>query len=104
MFTSLRGWAAASRCCWSARIALKRMSGTSLPCRVAISSWQRNWAAERTAYSNHVVETALARGTGDKVETPYRQRDLFAKRARLMNDWADYCRLQARPLNSARNR
>jgi integrase len=63
----------------------------------------RNWATECTAYSNHVVETALAWGISDKVEAPYRQRDLFVKRARLMNDWAAYCAPQAQPLNSARN-
>jgi len=63
----------------------------------------RNWAAERTAYSNHVVETALAWGISDKVEAPYRQRDQFVKRAGLMNDWAEYCALQVQPLNSARN-
>jgi integrase len=63
----------------------------------------RNWAAERTAYSNHVVETALARNIGDKVEAPYRQRDLFVERARLMNDWAKYCTMQAQPFNFARN-
>jgi integrase len=51
----------------------------------------RNWAAERTAYSSHVVEMALARGISDKVEAPYRHRDLFVKRAELMNDWAKYC-------------
>jgi hypothetical protein len=61
----------------------------------------RNWAAEHTTYSNHVVETALAWGISDKVEVPYRQRDLLVKRARLMNDWAAYCALQTQPLNSA---
>ena len=63
----------------------------------------RNWATERTAYSSHVVETALARGISDKVEAPCMQRDLFVKRARLMNDWAKYCTMQAHPFNSARN-
>src|SRR5258708_5663245 len=51
----------------------------------------RDWAAESTAYSNHVIEMALAHGVSDKVVAPYRQRDLFVKRARLMNDWAEYC-------------
>jgi integrase len=63
----------------------------------------RNWATERTAYSSHVVETALARGISDKVEPPCMQRDLFVERARLMNDWAKYCTMQAHPFNSARN-
>jgi hypothetical protein len=62
----------------------------------------RNWATERTAYSSHVVETALARGISDKVEAPCIQQDLFVKHARLMNDWAKYCTMQAHPFNSAR--
>jgi integrase len=49
----------------------------------------RDWAAEATAYPNHVVEQALAR-TGNAVEAAYRRGDLFAKRAALMDDWAAY--------------
>jgi integrase len=55
----------------------------------------RDWAAERTNYLNHVVEMALAHAVGDKVEAAYRRGDLFAKRVRLMNDWARYCDLKA---------
>ena len=51
----------------------------------------RDWAAERTNYPNHVVEMALAHIVGDKVEAAYRRGDLFAKRARLMTDWAKFC-------------
>jgi integrase len=51
----------------------------------------RDWAAETTAYPNHVIEMALAHAIGDKVEASYRRGDLFAKRARLMTDWAKYC-------------
>jgi integrase len=51
----------------------------------------RNWAAESTAYSNHVIEMALARRVSNEVVAPYRQRDLFVRRAKLMNDWAEYC-------------
>jgi integrase len=50
----------------------------------------RDWAAERTAYPNHVVEMALAHVIGDKVEAAYRRGDLFAKRVRLMADWAKF--------------
>lgn len=50
----------------------------------------RDWAAERTNYPNHVVEMALAHVIGDKVEAAYRRGDLFAKRAKLMADWARY--------------
>ena len=51
----------------------------------------RDWAAERTAYPNHVVEMALAHTVGNKVEAAYRRGDLFDKRRRLMADWANYC-------------
>jgi integrase len=51
----------------------------------------RDWAAETTAYPNHVVEQALAHAIGNGVEAAYRRGDLFEKRARLMDDWASYC-------------
>lgn len=51
----------------------------------------RHWAAERTAYPNHVVEMALAHTVGSKVEAAYRRGDLFDKRRHLMDEWAAYC-------------
>jgi integrase len=51
----------------------------------------RDWAAETTAYPNHVVEMALAHAIGDQVEAAYRRGDLFEKRRRLMAEWARYC-------------
>lgn len=51
----------------------------------------RDWAAETTAFPNHVVEMALAHAVGDKVESAYRRGDLFDKRRRLMRDWDRYC-------------
>lgn len=51
----------------------------------------RDWAAETTAYPNHVVEMALAHTIGSKVEAAYRRGDLFEKRRRLMRDWDEYC-------------
>lgn len=51
----------------------------------------RDWAAERTNYPNHVIEMALAHVVSDKVEAAYRRSDLFAKRVRLMADWAKFC-------------
>jgi integrase len=59
----------------------------------------RDWAAETTGYPNHVIEMALAHAIGDKVEASYRRGDLFAKRARLMADWARYC--MTRPADAA---
>jgi integrase len=51
----------------------------------------RDWAAERTSFANHVVEAALAHAIGDKVEAAYRRGDLFEKRSRLMEAWAEFC-------------
>jgi integrase len=51
----------------------------------------RDWAAERTNYPNEVVEMALAHAVGDKVEAAYRRSDLFDKRRRLMEAWAEFC-------------
>jgi integrase len=51
----------------------------------------RDWAADTTSYPNHVVEMALAHAIGDKVEAAYRRGDLFVKRRRLMEEWAQYC-------------
>ena len=62
-----------------------RHNGPRLPFDV------RDWAAETTAYPNHVIEMALAHAIGDKVEAAYRRGDLFAKRSRLMAEWAKYC-------------
>jgi integrase len=51
----------------------------------------RDWAAETTGYPREVAEMALAHAVSDKVEAAYRRGDLFAKRRRLMADWARYC-------------
>jgi integrase len=50
-----------------------------------------DWAAESTGYAHEVREMALAHVIGNKVEAAYRRGDLFEKRRRLMNEWADYC-------------
>ncbi|MCA0359202.1 MAG: integrase arm-type DNA-binding domain-containing protein [Proteobacteria bacterium] len=51
----------------------------------------RDWAAERTGYAHEVCEMALAHVIGNKSEAAYRRGDLFEKRRRLMDDWANYC-------------
>ena len=50
----------------------------------------RDWAAETTAFPNHVVEMALAHKIGDKVEAAYRRGDLFDKRRKLMGRLVAY--------------
>jgi integrase len=51
----------------------------------------RDWAAERTHFSNEVCEAALAHAIGNKVEAAYRRTDLFEKRRELMDAWSIYC-------------
>jgi hypothetical protein len=40
---------------------------------------------------NEVVEMALAHAVASKTEAAYRRSDLFDKRRRLMDEWAEYC-------------
>lgn len=51
----------------------------------------RDWTEEATSTPHAVAEAALAHTIGDKVEAAYRRGDLFAKRAVLMQEWADFC-------------
>jgi integrase len=55
----------------------------------------RDWAAECTNYPREVAEAALAHTIPDKTEAAYRRGDLFQKRARLMQAWADYLKKPA---------
>lgn len=51
----------------------------------------RDWAAELTSFPNHVVEAALAHAIPNAVEAAYRRGDLFEKRRKMMEAWAQYC-------------
>jgi integrase len=51
----------------------------------------RTWADETQHVEHAVAEAALAHVRGDKVEQAYRRGDMLAKRARLMQTWADFC-------------
>lgn len=57
----------------------------------------RDWAAERTSFPSEVVEMALAHVVDDKTEAAYRRGDLFEKRRRLLDAWANYCAKQPTP-------
>lgn len=50
----------------------------------------RDWAAEATQFQGEVAEAALAH-VPSAVEAAYRRGELFAKRAQLMQAWADFC-------------
>jgi integrase len=50
----------------------------------------RDWAADRTNFPAEVAEMALAHAVSGKVEAAYRRGDLFEKRRRLMDAWAEF--------------
>ena len=50
----------------------------------------RDWAAEETDHPREVAEAALAHVVRNPVEAAYRRTDLFERRRRLMEDWAEY--------------
>ena len=53
----------------------------------------RDWAAEETDHPREVVEVALAHIVGNQTEAAYARSDLFERRRRLMDEWAEYLRL-----------
>jgi len=51
----------------------------------------RDWAGETTPYPREVIEHAIAHKLKDKSEAAYQRGDMFAKRVKLMDQWAGYC-------------
>jgi integrase len=68
----------------------KRAGGADITVH-GLRSTFRDWAAERTNFPNEVVEMALAHAIPSAVEKAYRRGDLFEKRRRLMDAWAEFC-------------
>jgi len=50
----------------------------------------RDWSGEVSSFPRDVAEMALAHVIENKVEAAYRRGDLFAKHARMMQEWADF--------------
>ncbi|MHA6731090.1 tyrosine-type recombinase/integrase [Devosia sp. A369] len=50
----------------------------------------RDWAGDTTGHARDIVEHALAHAIKDKAEAAYRRGTALAKRAELMQEWADY--------------
>jgi integrase len=55
----------------------------------------RDWAGEQTNFPREVCEFALAHVIKDKAEAAYARSDLFEKRRKLMNTWAQYLRFNS---------
>lgn len=51
----------------------------------------RDWAAEMTNFSAIIVERAMAHAVGDKTVGAYLRSDVFLKRVRVMQSWAEFC-------------
>lgn len=51
----------------------------------------RDWSGEVSSFPRDVCEMALAHVIENKVEAAYRRGDLFAKRAAMMDAWAEWC-------------
>jgi len=50
----------------------------------------RDWSGEVSSFPRDVAEMALAHVIDNRVEAAYRRGDLFDKRRRMMQAWADY--------------
>ena len=71
-------------------VLLKRMGRGDLTVHGFRSTF-RDWAAEMTNFPREVAEMALAHAVKDQTEAAYRRGDLFEKRRKLMQAWAEYC-------------
>ena len=69
---------------------LRRMGRDDITVHGFRSSF-KDWASEETQFPDEVSEMALARTIESKVERAYRRGDLFEKRWKLMEAWAQHC-------------
>lgn len=67
---------------------MRRMEANGVP--HGMRSTFRDWAAERTNYPREIAEAALAHTIQNKAERAYLRSDVFKKRARMMQDWANF--------------
>jgi len=69
---------------------IKKLAGADVTVH-GLRSTFRDWAAEQTNVQREVAEMALAHAIPNAVEAAYRRGDLFEKRRRLMEAWAEFC-------------
>lgn len=67
---------------------MRRLNRTEVP--HGFRSTFRDWAAELTMYPGEMAELALAHTISNAVEAAYRRGDMFQKRFKMMEDWADF--------------
>ena len=51
----------------------------------------RDWAIDHTNFQDEIAKKALAHVIGDKTEQSYLRSEMFEKRRRMMQAWADFC-------------
>jgi integrase len=69
---------------------IKKLAGDDVTVH-GLRSTFRDWAADCTSFPNEVAEMALSHAIPSAVEAAYRRGDLFEKRRRLMEAWAEFC-------------
>lgn len=74
----------------TAMVKILRESGAGDATLHGLRSSFRDWAGDETQYPRDVAEAALAHVIKDKAEAAYRRGSALAKRAAMMQDWADY--------------
>lgn len=53
----------------------------------------RDWCGEETDFPRELAEAALAHVVGDETERAYRRGDALTKRRKLMDEWAEFCKI-----------
>jgi integrase len=75
-------------------MALRRMKYAAITVHGFRSTF-RDWAEEKTNFTNSVIESALAHTVKNKVEAAYLRTTLFDKRRKLMDAWAGFAATSA---------
>ncbi|MFA5904637.1 MAG: integrase arm-type DNA-binding domain-containing protein [Desulfobacula sp.] len=85
LFTAARGGQLSDM---SISMLCRRMGVDAVP--HGFRSTFKDWCSEQTAFPDMVSEMALAHGISNEVQAAYRRGDLFEKRVKLMDAWAEY--------------
>ncbi len=97
VFPGRRAWPLSEK---SLRRLLQRLAVAAVP--HGFRSTFRDWAAEETDHRREVIEAALAHMVTNKVEAAYARSDLFERRRRLMDEWAEYLAVAGRATDASR--
>ncbi|RYE43164.1 MAG: site-specific integrase [Hyphomicrobiales bacterium] len=68
---------------------MRRQNLTAVP--HGFRSTFRDWVSERTEFPSEIAEKALAHKVGNKVVAAYQRGDMFEKRRKMMDQWANFC-------------